>query len=81
MPKKPRKWAKIVPGHLYGWKKDQSDSTRHRILNNAVKKDSYATIVRRLNQLKNVTKDRETKSIVKKDMGYLKKKYKKWPKH
>ncbi|MBW2994941.1 hypothetical protein KY312_01175 [Candidatus Woesearchaeota archaeon] len=72
-----RKWARIVPGHLYGWKKDQSDLTRRRILNKAVKKDSYATIVRRLNQLKNVTKDRQTKSIATKDMEYLKKKYRK----
>jgi len=72
-----RKWARIVPGHLYGWKKTQADTTRHRILNTAVKKDGYATIIRRLNQLKNVTKDRETKQIVAKDMEYLKKKYKK----
>ena len=70
-----RKWAKVVPGHLYGWKKTQSDSTRHSILNKAVKKDSYATIIRRLNQLRNLTKDRETKSVIKKDMEYLKKKY------
>jgi len=77
MPRKPRKWATIVPGHLYGWKKDLSDMARHRILNNAVKKDSYATIVRRLNQLKNVTKDKETKSVAAKDMEYLKKKFKK----
>ncbi len=70
-----RKWAKVVPGHLYGWKKSQSDSTRQKILNAAVKKDSYATIVRRLNQLRNLTKDRQTKSVIRKDMGYLKKKY------
>jgi hypothetical protein len=76
MPKKPGKWAKIVPGHLYGWKKDQSDTRRHAILNKAVKKDSYATITRRLNQLRNVTKDRETKRIVQKDMEYLKQKCK-----
>jgi len=69
------KWAKVVPGHLYGWKKELSDSKRHSILNIAVKKDSYATIVRRLNQLKNLTKDRQTKSIAQKDMEYLKKKY------
>jgi hypothetical protein len=77
MARKPRKWAKIVPGHLYGWKKEQSDMLRHAILNKAVKKDSYATIIRRLNQLRNVTKDKETKLAVRKDMEYLKKKYKK----
>ena len=72
----PRKWAKITPGGLYGWKKTQTDSTRHAILNKAVKKDSYATIIRRLNQLRNVTKDRKTKKLMEKDMEYLKKKYK-----
>ena len=70
-----KKWAKVVPGHLYSWKKDQADSTRRRILNQAVKKDSYATIVRRLNQLRNLTKDKETQRVAKKDMEYLKKKY------
>lgn len=77
MPKKIRKWAKIEAGHLYGWQKTQSEAKRHSILNAAVKKDSYATIVRRLNQLRNVTKDSETKAVVKSDMEYLKKKYKK----
>ena len=77
MPRKPRKWAKVEAGGLYGWKKTQSDSTRHTILNKAVKKDSYATIIRRLNQLRNITKDKETKETMEKDMEYLKKKYKK----
>ncbi|MBW2982129.1 hypothetical protein KY343_04575 [Candidatus Woesearchaeota archaeon] len=73
----PRKWAKVMPGGLYGWKKTQSDSARHAILNKAVKKDSYATIIRRLNQLRNVTKDKETKKAMEKDMQYLKEKHKK----
>ncbi len=77
MAKKPKKWAKVVPGHLYGWSKTQSDARRHATLNVAVKKDSYATIVRRLNQLRNLTKDIGTKTIVKKDMAYLKEKYRK----
>ena len=77
MPRPIRKWAKIIPGHLYGWSKSLSDTRRHAILNAAVKKDSYATVVRRLNQLRNVTKDRETKRVAKKDMEYLKKRYRK----
>jgi len=72
-----RKWAKIEKGHLYGWKKTQSDTRRHTILSSAVKKDSYATIVRRLNQLKNVTRDAGTKKTTAKDMLFLKKKFKK----
>jgi hypothetical protein len=75
MTTKPKKWAKVIPGHLYGWKKDQADSRRHTILNKAVKENSYATIVRRLNQLRNLTKDKETKIAAKKDMEYLKKKH------
>lgn len=72
-----RKWAIVVPGHLYGWKKEYSESTRRKILKKAVKKDSYATIVRRLNQLRNLTKDSRTKAAAKKDMAYLKKIFKK----
>ena len=77
MPRKPRKWAKVEKGHLYGWKKTQADRTRHGILLKAVKKDSYATIIRRLNQLRNITKDRETAKLMEKDMTYLKKKFRK----
>ncbi|MDP7180048.1 MAG: hypothetical protein QF824_02165 [Candidatus Woesearchaeota archaeon] len=75
MPKKPKKWAKVTPGHLYGWKKTQADQTRRTLLNKLVKKDSYATVIRRLNQLRNLTKDPKTKSVAKKDMEYLKKKH------
>ncbi|MBD3259125.1 hypothetical protein GF371_00680 [Candidatus Woesearchaeota archaeon] len=77
MPRKPRKWATVKPGGLYGWKKTQSDATRHRILSKAVNKDSYATIIRRMNQLRNITKDKKTKQLMEKDMEYLKKKYRK----
>lgn len=77
MARRIRKWSKIIKGHLYGWKKSQKELIRHKILDRIVKKDSYATAVRRLNQLKNVTKDLKTKVIAKKDMLYLKKKYKK----
>ena len=72
-----RKWAKVKAGGLYGWKKTQADSTRRAILNKAVKKDSYATIVRRLNQLRNITKDKETKKKMESDMAYLKERYRK----
>ncbi|MBW3017299.1 hypothetical protein KY316_02915 [Candidatus Woesearchaeota archaeon] len=75
MPRKPRKWAKVEAGGLYGWKKTLSAKSRHAILDKAVKKDSYATIVRRLNQLRNITKDKATKKAMESDMAYLKKKY------
>lgn len=72
-----KKWARMEKGHLYGWKKTQGEQRRHIILYSAAKKDSYATIIRRLNQLKNITKDRETKKAAAKDMLFLKKKFKK----
>ena len=72
-----KKWAKVKPGGLYGWKKTQAESTRHTILNKAVKKDSYDTIIKRLNQMINITEDKETKKAMKKDMAYLQKKHKK----
>jgi len=76
MAKKPVvKWAKVEKGALYGWKKDMPEAKRHALLDRAVKKDSYATIVRRLNQLRNLTKDQGTKKVAKQDMDYLKKKY------
>ncbi|MBI4150208.1 hypothetical protein HY488_02270 [Candidatus Woesearchaeota archaeon] len=79
MPSKsePRKWARVAPGKLYGWHKDMPQAKRWTLISRAVKRDSYATIVRRLNQLRNLTKDRGTKAIAAKDMAYLKKKFKK----
>lgn len=70
-----RKWAKFEEGFLKGWKKDKSDMARHRVLNKLVGEESYATVVRRLNQLRNVTKDKETKKVCEKDMKYLKERY------
>ncbi len=68
-----RKWAEFK-GHI-GWKKSMSDSERHKLLDKRVKKLSYATVVRKLLQLANVTKDVETKKKARADMLYLKKKY------
>ena len=65
----------MVSGHLYGWSKNLSATKRRGILEKAIKKSSYATIVRRLNQLRNVTKDQSTKKVAQSDMIYLKKKY------
>jgi len=70
-----RKWAKIMPGGLHGWKKTKSVLTRHSILNKIVRKDSYATVIRRLNQLRNIAKDSATKRALQHDMSYLKKKH------
>lgn len=70
-----RKWAKFEKGELGGWKKNLPAKKRHSILEKMVKKDSYATTIRRLLQLKNVTKDVGTIKSAKSDMVYLKKKF------
>ena len=74
--KKPtRYWSKFEEGALGNWKKSLSDKQRLEILKKIVKKDSYATVIRRLNQLRNVTKDEPTKKKAAKDMANLKKLY------
>ena len=70
---KPRKWAKFGQGFLKGWTKSMPDKKRLELLKSMIKKDSYAKVVRRLNQLRNVTKDTETKKKAGKDMAALKK--------
>ena len=61
-----KKWAKFK-GHL-GWHKDMSAAARHKLLVAKVKRDSYATIVRRLLQLANITQDKPTEKKARADM-------------
>jgi hypothetical protein len=76
MKSKTRKWARFEGGKLGGWTKKLPRSKRREILEKLVKKDSYATVVRRLLQLRNVTKDQETILKASNDMLYLRKKFK-----
>jgi len=75
MANKAVKWAKFEEGGLKRWKKTYSAAKRREILEKAVKKDGYTTIVRRLIQLRNVTKDEDTVKKANADWQYLKKKY------
>jgi len=70
------KWAKFEHGKLGGWKKALPQTKRRSLLEKLVKKDSYATVIRRLLQLKNVTKDQETVKKATADMVYLRSKFK-----
>jgi len=79
MKKYVRKWAHFEGGKLGGWSKKLPQSKRREILEKLVKRDSYATVVRRLLQLRNVTKDQETVTKATADMLYLKKKFKEHP--
>jgi len=73
-----RKWAKFK-GHL-GWKKNMPQAERHALLERKVKQDGYATVIRKLLQLANVTKDAGTKKNARADMEYLRKKFRSRPK-
>ncbi len=75
MLKKVVKWAHFESGKLGGWSKKLPQTKRRSLLENLVKKDGYATAVRRLLQLRNVTKDKETVKKATVDMDYLRKKF------
>lgn len=75
MIKKVVKWAHFESGKLGGWSKKLTQTKRHSLLEKLVKRDGYATAVRRLLQLRNVTKDKETVSKATSDMAYLRKKF------
>ncbi len=73
------KWAHFEPGKLGGWSKKLPQAKRRSLLEKLVRKDSYATAVRRLLQLRNVTKDKETIKKATSDMVYLRKKFRDKP--
>ena len=79
MAKNVRKWAKFKEGGLGGWSKSLPVKERRLILEKLVKRDSYATVVRRLLQLRNVTKDQATVKAASDDMHYLRQKFKEHP--
>ena len=74
-----RKWAHFEGGKLGGWSKKLPQTKRRTLLEKMVKKDGYATTIRRLLQLRNVTKDKETVTKATGDMAYLRKKFRTVP--
>ena len=80
MPKKyVRKWAHFESGKLGGWTKKLPQTERRAILEKLVKRDGYAPVIRRLLQLRNVTKDQETVMKASADMIYLRQKFRERP--
>ena len=80
MPKKyVRKWAHFESGKLGGWSKKLPQSERREILEKLVKRDGYAPVIRRLLQLRNVTKDQETVKKATADMVHLRKTFRERP--
>ena len=57
------------------WKATHQAKSRRSVLSSLVKKRGYATVIRELNVLRNVTTDRKTKQAAESDMKWLKKKY------
>ena len=57
------------------WHSYESAKQRHRVLSSLVKKRGYATVVRELVSLKNVTTDRNTKHVCSEDLRWLQKNY------
>ena len=72
---KPGKGPKILPkpreGALQGWKKDMAERDRHRILKKVTRQDGCATVIRRLVLLRNISADRPTDRIAKRDETWL----------
>lgn len=72
--RKLKNWSKAVDikkGGLAGWSKDLPHAKRMTILHQLVRKNGYATIIRRLNFLINLGTDKETDKIAKADMTEL----------
>ena len=74
----PAKWFR-PRGHLQykgdDWHAWLPAHERRRILRGHVRVVGYATVIRQLNALRNVTKDRETRRALKMDMAYLRRRY------
>ena len=79
MKKYVRKWAHFESGKLGGWGKNVPQAQRRIILEKLVKRDGYAPVIRRLLQLRNVTKDQQTVLKASNDMLYLRKKFRDRP--
>jgi len=71
-----KKWFHPEEGALGGWRKDLPEHKRKEILERLVNRDGYATVIRRLVALRNVSTDRETDYAAKIDMEHLKSKFK-----
>lgn len=77
-PQRAVRWSQkidVKEGALAGWSKDLPQTERLQILHRLVKKDGYATVIRRLNFLINIGQDPETDKAAKSDMAALQEEY------
>lgn len=74
--KNSKKWADFSNGdYIPGWKKSYSQKKRLQALRKLIKKETYADIIGKLNQLANVNQDYNTAKKARADMLKLKKEY------
>jgi hypothetical protein len=69
-----KKWSKgidVKEGALQGWQKTQPQKKRLQILHRVIRDDGYATTIRRLNYLRNISNDPGTDRAAKADMVAL----------
>jgi len=70
------KWSpKVKKGALHGWSTSMPARKRREILEKVIRKDGYATVIRRLNWLRNVTASKPTKAAALADMKYLQRRH------
>lgn len=76
--RRPVRWSQkidVKEGGLAGWTKDMPQKDRLTILHRLVRKDGYATVIRRLNFLINIGQDPATDRAAKSDMDALQEYY------
>ena len=61
----------------YGYSTSKSRLSREKALRKSSKKLGTLPVLRRLNLIKNISADKKTKKIMKRDVNFLKKQYKK----
>ena len=74
----PVRWSQridVKEGGLAGWTEDMPQKERLTILHRLVRKDGYATVIRRLNFLINIGQDPATDRAAKSDMAALQEYY------
>ncbi len=79
-----KKWSKGVKVHegeltSKGYHIHESEEKRHAALKRSIKEDGYATTVRRINYLHNVTDDPATKRATESDLKWLEAEHKRDP--
>lgn len=68
----------IRHGKLYGWQADSSAEDRHKALAKSVRKDGYATTIRRLNLIHNLGNpetDQHARQVAVEDEDWVRRKY------